>query len=50
LRNFKSQKSNGFNSLLITKSRLCPPFTPQEAAQFYRCLMLLDTLELAARV
>jgi rSAM/selenodomain-associated transferase 1 len=32
-----------------TKTRLCPPFTPQEAAQFYRCLML-DTLELAARV
>ena len=33
----------------FTKSRLCPPFTPQEAAQFYRCLML-DTLDLAARV
>jgi len=33
----------------FTKTRLCPPFTPQEAAQFYRCLML-DTLELAARV
>jgi rSAM/selenodomain-associated transferase 1 len=32
-----------------TKTRLCPPFTPQRAAQFYRCLML-DTLELAARV
>ena len=33
----------------FTKTRLCPPFTAQEAAQFYRCLML-DTLELAARV
>jgi rSAM/selenodomain-associated transferase 1 len=33
----------------FTKTRLCPPFTPQEAAQFYRCLML-DTLELAERV
>ena len=33
----------------FTKTRLCPPFTPGEAAQFYRCLML-DTLELAARV
>ena len=33
----------------FTKTRLCPPFTPQEAAQFYRCLML-DTLALAARV
>ena len=33
----------------FTKTRLCPPFTLQEAAQFYRCLML-DTLELAARV
>ena len=33
----------------FTKTRLCPPFTPQEAAEFYRCLML-DTLELAARV
>ena len=32
-----------------TKTRLCPPFTLQEAAEFYRCLML-DTLELAARV
>ena len=32
-----------------TKTRLCPPFTPQEAARFYHCLML-DTLELAARV
>ena len=32
-----------------TKTRLCPPFTPIEAAQFYRCLML-DTLALAARV
>ena len=33
----------------FTKTRLCPPFTPQQAAQFYRCLML-DTLDLAARV
>ena len=33
----------------LTKTRLCPPFRPQEAAQFYRCLML-DTLELAAKV
>ena len=33
----------------FTKTRLCPPFTPQEAAEFYRCLML-DSLELAARV
>ena len=33
----------------FTKTRLCPPFTLQEAAQFYRCL-LLDTLELATRV
>jgi rSAM/selenodomain-associated transferase 1 len=32
-----------------TKTRLCPPFTPQEAAEFYRCLML-DTLELASRL
>ncbi len=33
----------------FTKTRLCPPFTPGEAAQFYRCLML-DTLDLAARL
>jgi hypothetical protein len=33
----------------VTKTRLCPPFTPQEAAQFYRCLML-DTLKLVKRV
>ena len=33
----------------FTKTRLCPPFTPDEAAEFYRCL-LLDTLELAVRV
>ena len=33
----------------LTKTRLCPPFTPIEAAQFYRCLML-DTLALAGRV
>jgi rSAM/selenodomain-associated transferase 1 len=29
----------------LTKTRLCPPFTPAEAAEFYRCL-LLDTLAL----
>jgi rSAM/selenodomain-associated transferase 1 len=28
-----------------TKTRLCPPFTPEAAAEFYRCL-LLDTLAL----
>ncbi|UCG11092.1 MAG: TIGR04282 family arsenosugar biosynthesis glycosyltransferase [Deltaproteobacteria bacterium] len=33
----------------LTKTRLCPPFTPEEAAQFYSCLML-DTLALAARL
>jgi uncharacterized protein len=33
----------------FTKTRLCPPFTPQEAAQFYRCLML-DTLKLVNQV
>ncbi len=33
----------------FTKTRLCPPFTPEEAAEFYHCLML-DTLELTARV
>lgn len=33
----------------FTKTRLCPPFTPEEAAEFYHCLMR-DTLELAARV
>lgn len=32
-----------------TKTRLCPPFTPEEAAELYRCL-LLDTLELMAQV
>ena len=32
-----------------TKTRLCPPFTPQDAAEFYRCLML-DTLALASRL
>lgn len=32
-----------------TKTRLCPPFEPEEAARFYRCLML-DTLSLAARL
>ena len=33
----------------FTKTRLCPPFTPQEAAQFYRCLML-DSLKLVNQV
>jgi rSAM/selenodomain-associated transferase 1 len=33
----------------FTKTRLCPPFTPQDAAEFYRCLML-DTLALASRL
>ena len=28
-----------------TKTRLCPPFSPESAAEFYRCLML-DTLQL----
>ena len=32
----------------LTKTRLCPPFTPEDAAEFYRCL-LLDTLELMKR-
>ena len=33
----------------FTKTRLCPPLTPGEAAEFYRCLML-DTLELVAKL
>ncbi len=32
-----------------TKTRLCPPFTPEAAAEFYGCLMR-DTLALAAKV
>lgn len=32
-----------------TKTRLCPPFTPESAAEFYGCLML-DTLGLVARL
>jgi rSAM/selenodomain-associated transferase 1 len=32
-----------------TKTRLCPPFGPDDAARFYQCLML-DTLALAARL
>jgi hypothetical protein len=32
-----------------TKTRLCPPFSPQEAAVFYDCLMR-DTMALMARV
>jgi rSAM/selenodomain-associated transferase 1 len=32
-----------------TKSRLCPPFTPEGAAEFYRC-MLVDTLALMQRL
>jgi glycosyltransferase A (GT-A) superfamily protein (DUF2064 family) len=31
-----------------TKTRLCPPFTLESAAAFYRCL-LLDSLALMAR-
>ena len=33
----------------LTKTRLCPPFTPEGAAEVYRCLML-DTLALVAKV
>lgn len=33
----------------FTKTRLCPPFTPGDAAELYHCL-LLDTLALMARV
>ena len=33
----------------FTKTRLCPPFTPEDAAGLYRCLML-DTLALMARL
>jgi hypothetical protein len=33
----------------LTKTRLCPPFTPESAAEFYHCLML-DTLALASSV
>ena len=32
-----------------TKTRLCPPFTPEAAAEFYGCLMR-DTLALAVRL
>ena len=32
-----------------TKTRLCPPFTPEKAAEFYQCLMV-DTLALMARL
>ena len=32
-----------------TKTRLCPPFTPEAAAEFYGCLMQ-DTLALAMQV
>jgi rSAM/selenodomain-associated transferase 1 len=32
-----------------TKTRLCPPFTPESAAGFFRCLVL-DTLALVARL
>jgi uncharacterized protein len=32
-----------------TKTRLCPPLSPEQAADLYRCL-LLDTLALAARL
>ena len=33
----------------FTKTRLCPPFTPEAAAEFYGCLMR-DTLALAGRL
>jgi rSAM/selenodomain-associated transferase 1 len=33
----------------LSKTRLCPPFTPESAAEFYRCL-LLDTLLLVQRL
>ncbi|MDX1708093.1 MAG: TIGR04282 family arsenosugar biosynthesis glycosyltransferase [Desulfobacterales bacterium] len=33
----------------FTKTRLCPPFTPEAAAEFYGCLMK-DTLALAAQM
>ncbi len=33
----------------FAKTRLCPPFTPEGAAEFYSCLML-DTLELAGKL
>ena len=33
----------------FTKTRLCPPFTPGVAAEFYRCLML-DTLALVSQL
>ena len=33
----------------LTKTRLCPPFSVQAAADFYRC-MLFDTLALAGRL
>jgi glycosyltransferase A (GT-A) superfamily protein (DUF2064 family) len=32
-----------------TKTRLCPPFTPEAAAEFYGCLMR-DTLALAVKL
>jgi rSAM/selenodomain-associated transferase 1 len=33
----------------LTKTRLCPPFSAAQAAEFYRCLML-DTLQLVRRL
>lgn len=33
----------------LTKTRLCPPFTPESAAELYHCLML-DTLALIGRL
>jgi rSAM/selenodomain-associated transferase 1 len=33
----------------LTKTRLCPPFSAGQAAEFYRCLML-DTLALVSRL
>jgi hypothetical protein len=33
----------------LTKTRLCPPFSPEQSAEFYRCLML-DTLASVGRL
>ena len=33
----------------FTKTRLCPPFSPQQAADFYKAL-LLDTLDLVGSI
>ena len=41
---FAKKPEEGF-----TKTRLCPPFTAADAAEFYLCMML-DTLALAAKL